>query len=146
MDAATQVPTPVNEPVKDYAPRTPERTALENRLAELASEHHELTMTIGGDEKLGSGDEIDVVEPHAHEHVLGTMRNATQRDALAAIDAAREAAPGWRALSFDDRAAIFLKAAELLAGPWRATLNAATMLGQSKTAYQAASTYCGRGG
>jgi 1-pyrroline-5-carboxylate dehydrogenase len=137
MDAVTQVPSPVNEPVKDYAPGDSDRRALEERLAELGRDRHELTMTIGGDQKLGSGDEIDVVEPHAHSHVLGTMRNATEQDALAAVDAALDAAPRWRALSFDDRAAIFLKAAELLSGPWRATLNAATMLGQSKTAYQA---------
>ena len=137
MDAVTQVPSPVNEPVKDYAPGDSDRRALEERLAELGRDRHELTMTIGGDQKLGSGDEIDVVEPHAHSHVLGTMRNATEQDALAAVDAALDAAPRWRALSFDDRAAIFLEAAELLSGPWRATLNAATMLGQSKTAYQA---------
>jgi 1-pyrroline-5-carboxylate dehydrogenase len=137
MDAVTQVPSPVNEPVKDYVPGDSDRRALEERLAELGRDRHELTMTIGGDQKLGSGDEIDVVEPHAHSHVLGTMRNATEQDALAAVDAALDAAPRWRALSFDDRAAIFLKAAELLSGPWRATLNAATMLGQSKTAYQA---------
>jgi 1-pyrroline-5-carboxylate dehydrogenase len=137
MDAVTQVPPPVNEPVKDYAPGDSDRRALEERLAELGRDRHELTMTIGGDQKLGSGDEIDVVEPHAHSHVLGTMRNATEQDALAAVDAALDAAPRWRALSFDDRAAIFLKAAELLSGPWREKLNAATMLGQSKTAYQA---------
>jgi 1-pyrroline-5-carboxylate dehydrogenase len=137
MDAVTQVPSPVNEPVKNYAPGDSDRRALEERLAELGRDRHELTMTIGGDQKLGSGDEIDVVEPHAHSHVLGTMRNATEQDALAAVDAALDAAPRWRALSFDDRAAILLKAAELLSGPWRATLNAATMLGQSKTAYQA---------
>jgi 1-pyrroline-5-carboxylate dehydrogenase len=137
MDAVTQAPPPVNEPVKDYAPGDAERTALEDRLAELRRDRHELTLTIGGDQKLGSGDEIDVVEPHAHSHVLGTMRNATEQDAMAAVNAAIDAAPRWRALGFDDRAAIFLKAAELLSGPWRATLNAATMLGQSKTAYQA---------
>jgi 1-pyrroline-5-carboxylate dehydrogenase len=137
MDAVTQVPMPVNEPVLSYAPETPERAQVQLRMTELASEHHELTCTIGGDQKLGGGDEIDVVEPHRHEHVLGTMRNATTSDARAAIDAALEAAPGWRALSYDDRAAIFLKAAELLAGPWRQTLNAATMLGQSKTVVQA---------
>ncbi|MBD0291978.1 MAG: L-glutamate gamma-semialdehyde dehydrogenase [Jiangellaceae bacterium] len=137
MDAVTQVPMPVNEPVLSYAPGTPERAEVEQRLAELAAERHELTCTIGGDQKLGGGDEIDVVQPHKRSHVLGTMRNATTADARAAIDAAREAAPGWRTLSFDDRAAIFLKAAELLAGPWRQTLNAATMLGQSKTVAQA---------
>ena len=85
----------------------------------------------------GGGAEIHVVQPHDHHHVLGTLKGATQRDAQAAIKAAADAAPGWRAMSFDDRAAIFLKAADLLAGPWRQRLNAATMLGQSKTAYQA---------
>jgi 1-pyrroline-5-carboxylate dehydrogenase len=137
MDAVTQVPMPVNEPVLSYAPGSPERAEVEQRLAELAAERHELTCTIGGDQKLGGGEEIDVVQPHARTHVLGTMRNATQDDARAAIDAAREAAPGWRTLSYDDRAAVFLKAAELLAGPWRQTLNASTMLGQSKTVAQA---------
>jgi 1-pyrroline-5-carboxylate dehydrogenase len=137
MDAVTQVPMPVNEPVLSYAPASPERAEVELRLAELAAERHELTCTIGGDQKLGGGEEIDVVQPHARSHVLGTMRNATQDDARAAIDAAREAAPGWRTLSYDDRAAVFLKAAELLAGPWRQTLNASTMLGQSKTVAQA---------
>ncbi len=81
--------------------------------------------------------EIDVVQPHAHAKVLGTMRNSTRAEAQQAVDAATEAAPAWRALPFDERAAIILKAADLLAGPWRATLNAATMLGQSKTAWQA---------
>ena len=137
MDAVTQVPMPVNEPVLSYAPGSPERTEVVQHLAELAAERHELTCTIGGDQKLGGGEEIDVVQPHARTQVLGTMRNATRDDARAAIDAAREAAPGWRALSYDDRAAVFLKAAELLAGPWRQTLNASTMLGQSKTVAQA---------
>lgn len=76
-------------------------------------------------------------QPHAHRKVLGTLRNATVGDAQAAVQAAKDAAPGWRELSFDDRAAIFLKAADLLSGPWRQTLNAATMLGQGKTCYQA---------
>jgi 1-pyrroline-5-carboxylate dehydrogenase len=137
MDAVTQVPMPVNEPVLAYAPDTPERAQVQLWMTELAAEQHELTCTIGGDQKLGGGDEIDVVEPHRHSNVLGTMRNATTADARAAIDAAIEAAPRWRLLSFDDRAAIFLKAAELLSGPWRQTLNAATMLGQSKTVTQA---------
>jgi 1-pyrroline-5-carboxylate dehydrogenase len=137
MDAVTRVPMPVNEPVLDYAPEISERAQVQLRLAEIAAERHELTCTIGGDQKLGGGEEIDVVEPHRHSHVLGTMRNATTADAQAAIDAATEAAPGWRALSYDDRAAIFLTAAELLSGPWRQTLNAATMLGQSKSVVQA---------
>ena len=137
MDAVTRVPMPVNEPVLDYAPETSERAQVQLRLAEIAAERHELTCMIGGDQKLGGGEEIDVVEPHRHSHVLGTMRNATTADAQAAIDAATEAAPSWRALSYDDRAAIFLTAAELLSGPWRQTLNAATMLGQSKSVVQA---------
>jgi 1-pyrroline-5-carboxylate dehydrogenase len=86
---------------------------------------------------MGGGDAGTVVEPHNYRHVLGDFGNATDGDVAAAIEAARRAAPGWRELSFDDRAAIFLKAAELLAGPWRATINAATMLGQSKSVYQA---------
>jgi 1-pyrroline-5-carboxylate dehydrogenase len=137
MDAVTQVPMPVNEPVLSYALDTPERAQVQLRMTELAAERHELTCTIGGDQKLGGGEEIDVVEPHRHAHVLGTMRNASTADASAAIDAAKDAAAGWRSFSYDDRAAIFLKAAELLSGPWRQTLNAATMLGQSKTVIQA---------
>jgi 1-pyrroline-5-carboxylate dehydrogenase len=137
VDAATRTPIPINEPVLDYAPGSAERAALEEALKAQAAEHVELTMTIGGDQRLGGGEPIDVVEPHAHAHVLGTLRNATHEDARAAVAAAKAAAPGWRALSFDDRAAIILKAADLLAGRWRQTLNAATVLGQSKTAYQA---------
>jgi 1-pyrroline-5-carboxylate dehydrogenase len=94
-------------------------------------------MTIGGQQRMGSGDRVDVVQPHNHRHVLGQLASATGSDIAAAIEAARLAAPGWRALSFDDRAAIFLRAADLLAGPWRQTINAATVLGQSKSAYQA---------
>jgi 1-pyrroline-5-carboxylate dehydrogenase len=137
MDAVTQVPVPVNEPVLDYAPGSPERAALEVALAELGSTSIELPHTIGGKRVTGTGKKIEVRQPHARRKVLGTMRNATTADATAAVDAAKAAAPGWRELAFDDRAAILLKAAELLSGPWRARLNAATMLGQSKTAYQA---------
>jgi 1-pyrroline-5-carboxylate dehydrogenase len=137
MDAITRVPEPVNEPVLDYAPGSAERARLERTLKELTAEQLDLTATIGGEQRPGGGAEISVVQPHNHRHVLGVLRSATHQDADAAITAAREAAPAWRALSFDDRAAVFLKAAELLAGPWRETLNAATMLGQSKTAVQA---------
>jgi 1-pyrroline-5-carboxylate dehydrogenase len=137
MDAVTQVPAPRNEPVLNYAPGSPERSALELRLGELVDAPFELTMTIAGRERLGSGPEFEVVQPHRHAAVLGRSAHATQADAEAAVEAAKDAAPGWQELSFDDRAAIFLKAADLLAGPWRQTLNAATMLGQSKTAYQA---------
>ncbi|HEY6793732.1 MAG TPA: aldehyde dehydrogenase family protein, partial [Kineosporiaceae bacterium] len=137
MDAVTRVPVPVNEPVGDHAPGSPERAAVEAALADLAARRIDLPGTIGGREVMGGGEPIDVVQPHARHHVLGTLRNATHDDAKAAVEAARAAAAGWRDLAFEDRAAVLLKAAELLAGPWRAALNAATMLGQSKTAFQA---------
>jgi 1-pyrroline-5-carboxylate dehydrogenase len=137
FDAVTQVPPPVNEPIHTFTPGSPERAALEARLKQVAAEHVELTMTIAGEQRLGGGDPIDVVQPHRKDAVLGTMRNATPQDITAAVEAARAAAPGWQRMSYDDRAAVFLKAAELLAGPWRHTLAAATMLGQSKTCYQA---------
>ncbi len=137
MDAVTQVPVPVNETVLDYAPGSPERAQLEVALAELGSSSIDLPHTIAGKRIMGTGKKIEVRQPHARRKVLGTMRNATLGDAQSAVDAAKAAAPGWRELSFDDRAAILLKAAELLSGPWRAHLNAATMLGQSKTAVQA---------
>jgi 1-pyrroline-5-carboxylate dehydrogenase len=137
MDAVTRVPAPLNETVHDYAPGSAERSALQAKLTELVKSPVELTATIGGTQKLGGGAEFDVVQPHRRDHVLGSGRGASRDDASAAIAAAREAAPAWAAMDFDDRAAILLKAADLLSGPWRATLNAATMLGQSKTAYQA---------
>jgi 1-pyrroline-5-carboxylate dehydrogenase len=137
LDAATTVPVPVNEPVRGYAPGSPERIGLEGRLKELAVEPVELTMTIGGRQRMGGGAPVDVVQPHRHAAVVGTLRTATADDVGAAVAAAKAAAPGWQALTFDDRAAVLLKAADLLAGPWRDTLNAATMLGQSKTATQA---------
>jgi 1-pyrroline-5-carboxylate dehydrogenase len=137
MDAVTNVPQPVNEPVHDYAPGSPERQALTTRLEEMVDEHVELTMSIDGEHRMGGGEPIDVVQPHNHKAQLGTLRDATADDVRQAVDAAKAAAPAWQHMSFDDRAAIFLKAADLLAGPRRATLNAATMLGQSKTCYQA---------
>ncbi|MGW1379222.1 L-glutamate gamma-semialdehyde dehydrogenase [Streptomyces sp. NPDC002446] len=137
MDAVTQVPVPVNEPVHTYAPGTPERSRLEAKLKELAGNPIELPMTIGGERRMGGGERFDVVQPHNHSARLGTYANATVADAQDAVDAALAAAPAWRAMSFDDRAAIILRAAELLSGPWRETMAAATMLGQSKTAQQA---------
>ncbi|RKS71781.1 delta-1-pyrroline-5-carboxylate dehydrogenase [Actinomadura pelletieri DSM 43383] len=138
MDAVTTVPTPENEPVRGYAPGSAERTRLEGKLAELTAQAPiDLPMTIGGRRRLGGGAKVAVVQPHKHSSVLGTFGTATEDDAREAIAAALKAAPAWRALSFDDRAAIFLRAADLLAGPWRETLLAATMLGQSKTVQQA---------
>ena len=138
MDAVSRTPVPVNEPVRQYQPGSHERAVLESKIKELAGQRAELTMTIGGRQQMpDGGDLIEVVQPHNKAHVLGHYGNATDVDVAAAIFAAKQAAPGWRALSFDDRAAVFLKAAELLAGPWRATVNAATILGQSKSPLQA---------
>jgi 1-pyrroline-5-carboxylate dehydrogenase len=137
IDAVTNVPVPANEPIRSYVPGSAERAVLENRIKELAGERADLTMTIGGEQRMGSGERGEVVQPHNHRHVLGQFGHVTDEDVSAAIAAAAQAAPAWRELSFDDRAAIFLKAADLLAGPWRATVNAATMLGQSKTVHQA---------
>ncbi|WP_405722733.1 L-glutamate gamma-semialdehyde dehydrogenase [Streptomyces sp. NBC_01537] len=137
MDAVTQVPAPVNEPIHSYAPGSPERSRLEAKLKELAGNPADLPMTIGGERRMGGGERFDLVQPHNRGAVLGTYANATHADAQDAIDAALAAAPAWRAMAFDDRAAIILRAAELLAGPWRETVAASTMLGQSKTAQQA---------
>ena len=137
MDAVTTPPAPTNEPNLSYAPGTPERKALEAEIEKLEKKQKDLKAHIGGRRRAGGGKEIKVVQPHDHQHVLGTMKNSTQADARAAIKAAADAAPGWRDMAFDDRAAVLLKAADLLAGPWRQRLNAATVLGQSKTAFQA---------
>jgi 1-pyrroline-5-carboxylate dehydrogenase len=137
MDAVPSVPEPHNEPVRMYAPGTVERESLQRRLGELAAGRLDLMMTIDGEQRMAGGEPIEVVQPHNRRHVLGVTRDATNADGAAAVAAAKKAAPMWRAMSFEDRAAVFLRAAELLAGPWRDTVNGATMLGQSKTAYQA---------
>src|SRR5271165_984075 len=100
MDAVTNVPVPGNEPVKGYASGSPERATLEQKIKDLAGERADLTMTIGGRPVHGAGETIDVVQPHNHRHVLGQLSNATDADVTAALEAARAAAPGWRALSF----------------------------------------------
>ena len=137
MDAITVVPAPTNEPVHDYAPHSPERARLQVALAELAGGVTEISQVIGGEHKPASGDAYEVVQPHRHASVVGRYASSTHSDVAAAIEASQAAAPGWRELSYDDRAAVFLRAADLLSGPWREKLAAATMLGQSKTAYQA---------
>ena len=137
MDAITFPPAPINEPNLTYAPGSPERAALVTEIDKLEATQLDFTATIGGTKKMGGGAETKVVQPHDHQHVLGTLKNSTQADAKAAVQAATDAAPAWRALPFDEKCAILLKAADLLAGPWRQRLNAATMLGQSKTAFQA---------
>ena len=138
MDAVADVPVPVNEAVLGYAPGSKERVGIEAALERIASEDPiELTATIDGVSKPASGESFDVTMPSDHSHILGHAANATRADATDAIDAALAAAPGWAELSFEQRAAVFLRAADLLAGPWRDTLNAATMLGQGKTVQQA---------
>lgn len=129
-------PEPRNEPIRSYAPGSAERAELESALKDLSSDRVELPMRIGGECRMGS-EHIRVVQPHDHRSVLGITTNATRADAQDAIAAAREAAPLWRAMAHEDRMAIFLTAADLLSGPWRARMNAATMLGQSKTVIQA---------
>jgi 1-pyrroline-5-carboxylate dehydrogenase len=137
MDAITSPPSPRNEPVRSYPPGSSERASLTRALAELAAQRTELTMTIGGVQRMAGGARFDVVTPHRHGHVLGTSAQASAADVADALRAAMQAAPAWRELSFDDRAAILLRAADLAAGPWRDPLNAATMLGQSKSVQQA---------
>ena len=137
LTGVTDVPAPRNEPVLGYAPGSPERDALAARLAELGGTEHDLTGTVGGRQRMGGGERIDVVSPPRRRRVLGVSAQATAADVQAAVDAARDAAPAWRDLPFDERAAVFLRAADLLAGPRRHTLNAATMLGQSKSVQQA---------
>src|SRR6185312_16684193 len=137
FDAVTNPPTPVNEPVRTYAPGTPERDSLARAVAELTGSPAELTMTIGGAQRMAAGPRLDVVAPHRHALVLGQSAQATESDVEAAIGAAVTAAPAWRDLPFDERAAVFLRAADLLSTTWRDRLNAATMLGQSKSVQQA---------
>ncbi len=130
------VPPPQNEPVRAYAPGSAERTALKRTLSALAEEEIEVPLHIGGKE-IRTGRTAPMTMPHAHGHRLGTFHKAGAEEVHAAIEAAEEARPEWAAMPWEDRAAIFLRAAELLAGPWRDRVNASTMLGQSKTAHQA---------
>lgn len=137
MDAITQVPLPTNEPVHDYAPQSPERARITAELAALQNTAIDLPHVIGGSHRIGGGEPINVVRPDRHAKKLGTLTNATQADAAAAIEAAESAKNDWAEMPFDERAAVFLRAADLLAGPWREKIAAATMLGQSKSVYQA---------
>ncbi len=137
MDAITDVPLPLNEPIHEYAPGSPERTRLADALSSLAADPIDLPHVIGGEHRMGAGARVDVVQPHRHSATLGTLTNADHADAAAAVEAAVAAKAQWEATPFDERAAVFLRAADLLAGPWRERIAAATMLGQSKTAYQA---------
>src|SRR5215207_7814032 len=130
------VPAAVNEPVRSYAPGTPERADLESRVASMSQERVEIPIVIGG-ERIRTGLIEHVVMPHDHGHVLADWHAATPELVHKAIAAACEAQREWASWPWEDRAAVFLKAAELLSTTWRTTINAATILGQSKTAHQA---------
>jgi 1-pyrroline-5-carboxylate dehydrogenase len=131
-----RVPPPVNEPVRPYGPGSPEKAELKARLKAMSGERIEVPVIIGGQE-IRTGDLLKAVMPHDHGHVLADVHRATQAQVEQAVAAAAKARAEWASWPWEDRAAVFLKAAELLAGPWRATVNAATMLNQSKTAFQA---------
>ena len=131
-----QIPPPVNEPVRSYAPGSPERAELKARLSAMAAERIDIPMVIDGQD-VCTGKTASAVMPHDHRHVLGDYHLAGPAEVDAAIKSAVAAQREWASWPWEDRAAVFLKAGELLASTWRATLNAATMLNQSKTAYQA---------
>ena len=131
-----QVPVPINDPVLGYAPGSRERAGLSDALESMSRRRIEITPVIGG-RAVRTGDTATAVMPHDHSHVLATWHKAGRRQVTRAIAAAADAHAGWSRMPWESRAAIFLKAADLLAGPWRMKLNAATMLGQSKTCHQA---------
>lgn len=135
VNGIRQVPPPVNEPIKSYAPGSPEKIELKRRLAEMTGHVADIPVVIGGKE-IRTGDTVDVRSPHNHQHVIGTFHRAKPEHVQAAIAAAAEAQKEWASWRWEDRAAVMLRAAELLATTWRSTLNAATMLGQSKTVFQ----------
>ena len=129
-------PPPVNEPIKSYAPGSPEREELKNRLRDMESDRVSIPLVIGGKD-VSTDESFEAVMPHRKSHVLADVSKGGPEHVQQAIDAARAAHAGWSRTPWHERAAVFLRAAELLSGPWRSTLNAATMLNQSKTAHQA---------
>jgi 1-pyrroline-5-carboxylate dehydrogenase len=129
-------PAAVNEPVRGYEPGSPHRESLRRRLTEMERERLDIPLVIGG-EDIRTGTTREAVMPHRKEHVLGDVHQGGAAEVERAIESAGDAWQDWHRLPWEERAAVFLRAAELLAGPWRDTLNAATMLGQSKTAHQA---------
>ena len=135
-NAIARPPAPVNEPVKSYAPGSPERASLRAEVARMGAEHREILPYING-KTVETGRTVSVVEPHDHQHELATVHNARKEDVEAAIQGALDARHDWSRMAWTDRAAVFLKAAELLAGPFRDRMNASTMLGQSKNVFQA---------
>jgi len=136
LDIPHATPSPTNEPILSYAPGSTERAALKEALAAMSNECPDVPHVIAGKE-VREGEAYKVVSPHRHAHVIANAHHASKDTTQKAINAALAAQPAWESMRFEDRARIFIRAAELLAGPWRKTLNAATMLGQSKTAFQA---------
>lgn len=136
MNAIPNIPTPVNDPIRGYAPGSPERAALEAELARQSQLDVEIPAVIGGKE-IRTGKTVPVTMPHRHGHQIAHVHQVDARGLDQAVAAAREAQHEWASWRFEDRAAVFLRAADLLAGPWRQVLNAATMIGQSKTCHQA---------
>ena len=130
------IPKPINEPIKAYAPGSPEKTSLKNCIQDLKSKTIEVPLIIGGEE-IKSNNLSEMYVPHDHQHVLGNYHKAGLKEVNMAIEASLEAWKNWSKTSIEERAKIFLKAADLLAGPWRDTVNAATMLNMSKNVYQA---------
>ncbi|HEX7180988.1 MAG TPA: aldehyde dehydrogenase family protein, partial [Thermoanaerobaculia bacterium] len=135
-NAIFPVADPVNEPVRSYGPGSAEKKSLQKRLDEMLREEIEIPLIIGGRE-VRTGDTAKAVCPHDHGHVLATYHQAGEKEVNAAAEAAKETWHDWSEMSWEDRAAVFLRAADLLAGPWRDTLNGSTMLNQSKTVFQA---------
>jgi 1-pyrroline-5-carboxylate dehydrogenase len=129
-------PAPSNEPVRDYAPGSPDREEIRRKIAEMRGQTMDLPLVIGG-EDVRTGETFEQLEPHDKDSVLATVQQGGPAEVERAIGAAGEAWHDWSRMPWEDRAAIFLRAAELLSGPWRSTLNVATMLGQSKTVHQA---------
>ncbi len=136
MNAIFEVPIAINEPVLNYAPGSPERAALQATYAAMKAKKLDIPMYIGG-KKVKTKEKVNIHPPHDIRHSLGTYSKGTGKHVQDAIKAALAAKPAWENMPWQERAAIFLKAADLLAGPFRAKMNAATMLGQSKNAYQA---------
>ena len=136
MSGISNIPSPRNEPILSYAPGSPERATLKAELARLSGEVADIPAIVGGKE-IRSGDMLDVTSPHKHRHVIARAHLATADTVRAAAKSAIDSQPEWAAMRFEDRAAVFLRAAEMLATTHRALLNGATMLGQSKTVFQA---------
>jgi 1-pyrroline-5-carboxylate dehydrogenase len=136
MNGIIRIPAPVNEPVKAFAPGSPEKASLKKKLSEMLASEIEIPLIIGGKE-IRTGKTAKAVCPFDHQHVLATYHKAEAKEVEMAIAASQDAWKSWSEMAWEDRASIFLKAADLLAGPWRDTLNAATMLNQGKTVHQA---------